>query len=94
MEITGKLKTINLTQQVSDKFQKREFVVETDLHTDYPQTILLELSQDKCDIIDAYEVGQDIKVEFNLRGRQWTNQQGEVKTFNTLSAWKIQPLNQ
>lgn len=93
MNITGTIKTINLTQQVSEKFSKREFVLETNTDTPYPQTILFELQQQSTDIIDAYEVGQEVTVEFNLKGRQWANDQGEVKTFNTLQCWKIQPIN-
>jgi hypothetical protein len=93
MQVTGEIKTINLTENVSEKFKKREFVLITDKSTQYPQTILFELQQDKCDIIDAYSVGQEVSVDYNLKGRQWTNTQGEVKTFNTLSVWKIQPVN-
>lgn len=86
---TGTIKSIGQTIQVSDKFKKREFVLETT--ETHPQFILFELNQDKCDIIDVYHEGQKVSVEYNLRGRQWTNNQGEVKTFNTLQAWKIQP---
>lgn len=93
MQVHGQITTINLTEKVSERFSKREFVLTTDQSTPYPQTILFELQQDKCDIIDAYNVGQEVSVDFNLKGRQWTNPQGEVKTFNTLSAWKIQPVN-
>jgi single-strand DNA-binding protein len=87
---TGTIKSIGDTIQVSEKFKKREFVIETE--ENYPQFILFELNQDRCDIIDAYQIGQKVTVEYNLKGRQWTNNQGEVKTFNTLQVWKIQPL--
>ena len=93
MQTTGTIKSISPIQQVSDKLSKREFVLETDTTTQHPQTILFELLNDRCDIIDAYKIGQEVSVEFNLKGRQWTNQQGEVKTFNQLAVWKIQPLN-
>lgn len=93
MEITGQIQSIGETQRVSDRFQKRDFIIVTDQNTDYPQYIPLEFQQDKCDIIDAYEVGQEVIVNFNLKGRQWQDQQGRTKTFVTLAAWKIQPLN-
>ena len=93
MKVQGKLTTINLTQKVSERFQKRDFILTTEANTPYPQTILFELQQDRCDIIDAYNVGQDVEVDYNLKGRQWTDPMGEIKTFNTLVVWKIQPVN-
>ena len=79
----------NDTVQVSEKFSKREFVV-TDASSMYPQDILFQLTQDKCSLIDAANVNDQIEVSFNLRGREWTSPQGEVKYFNTLEAWRIE----
>lgn len=87
MEITGTIKTIKNTQTITDAFKKREFVVET--HGEYPQPILIEMVQDKCDLLNKFGVGQDVTVSINLRGREWTNPQGEVKYFNSLQGWKI-----
>ncbi len=89
MDITGILKVKNETQQVSEKFKKREFVI-TDNSSQYPQHISFQLTQDKCNLIDQYNVGAEIKVHFNLRGREWTSPQGEVRYFNTLEAWRIE----
>lgn len=89
MDITGILKVKNEAQQVSEKFKKREFVL-TDNSSQYPQHISFQLTQDKCNLIDQYKVGTEIKVHFNLRGREWTSPQGEVKYFNTLEAWRIE----
>lgn len=91
MEAVGKLKLIKDIQKVSEKFQKREFIIET--NETYPQTIQLEFQGNNCDIIDAYKVGQEVSCSLNLRGREWTNPQGEVKYFNTIVCWKIQPSN-
>lgn len=88
MEYIGKIVRIKATQVVSDKFQKREFVV-TDGHDQFPQNILFELTQDRCDLIESFKDGDDVTVKFNLQGRDWTNPQGEVKTYNTLRAWAI-----
>lgn len=87
MKVTGVLKVKRDTQQVSEKFSKREFVLTTS--GEYPQDILFQLTQDKCSLIDGFNVGQSLEVSFNLRGREWTNQQFEVMYFNTLEAWKI-----
>jgi len=91
MDITGILKLKTNEQQVSDKFKKREFVL-TDNSSQYPQHIQFELTQDKCPIIDAFKEGEEIKVYFNIRGREWTNKEGQVKFFNSLQAWKIESL--
>ena len=90
-EITGKIKLIRDTQAVSASFNKKEFVVETS--EQYPQFIQLELHQDKCDIIDAYQVGQEVVCGINIRGKEWQSPLGETKYFNTIICWKIQPLN-
>jgi hypothetical protein len=89
MDVTGILKVKGQTQQVSEKFKKREIVI-TDNSSQYPQHISFQLTQDKCSIIDNYNVGDEIKVHFNLRGREWTSPQGEVKYFNSLEAWRIE----
>lgn len=88
-KLTGTIKVINDTIQVSEKFSKRELVV-TDESELYPQDISLQFSQDKCDILNAFKVGQKVEVSFNLRGREWINPQGEAKYFNSLDAWKIE----
>jgi len=85
--IKGKVIVKKDTVKVTEKFNKRNFVI---LEAgDYPQEIEVELQQDKCSLIDAIEVGQEIEAHFNLRGRSWTNPQGEVKWFNTIVVWKI-----
>jgi hypothetical protein len=89
MDITGILKVKNEAQQVSEKFKKRDFVL-TDNSSQYPQHISFQLTQDKTNLIDQYNVGDEIKVHFNLRGREWTSPQGEIKYFNTLEAWRLE----
>jgi hypothetical protein len=90
MQVAGKIVAIMPTQVVSEKFSKREFVVETP--SQYPQQILFQLTQDKCSLLDGLQVGQEIDVHLNLRGKSWTNPKGETKYFNTLEAWKIDVL--
>lgn len=88
MEVSGKIKVINATQEVSASFKKRELVVTTD--EQYPQHILIEFHQDKCDLLNSYKIGEDIKVSINLRGREWVNPQGETKYFNSIQGWRIE----
>lgn len=85
--LTGTIKEVFETKVISDKFQKREFAVVEDADL-YPQTILLQLTQDKCDMIDSYKVGDKINVNYNLRGR-CIEKDGNNMYFNSLDAWKI-----
>ncbi len=87
-KLNGIVKVVSPTVQVSEKFAKREFVV-TDASSMYPQDIMFQLTQDKCSLADSIQVNDQIEVSFNLRGREWTSPQGEVKYFNTLEAWRI-----
>lgn len=88
MELQGILVFRGETQQITDKFAKRDFVVET--QEQYPQLIKFELHQDKVDLIDPYADGELITVDFNLRGRSYTDKNGNVQYANTLAVWKIQ----
>lgn len=87
MQVTGRIKMISQTQEVSQSFRKRELVVTTE--EQYPQHILIEFHQDKCDVLNSYQVGQQVTVDLNLRGREWINPQGEAKYFNTIQGWRI-----
>ncbi|TMM32367.1 DUF3127 domain-containing protein [Polaribacter aestuariivivens] len=93
MEVIGKIKLIGDVQTFgSNGFRKRELVVTTD--EQYPQMIMIEFVQDKCDLLNNYSVGQDVKVSINLRGREWINPQGEAKYFNSVQGWRIENLSQ
>ena len=89
MEIKGTIKKITETVQISDRFRKREFVVEYSSNPDYPQSLQFEMVQDRCELLDSFQEGQQVEISFDLRGREWTNPQGQVKYFNTLQAWKL-----
>ncbi len=91
MEITGKIKLINETQTFgASGFRKREMVVTT--NEQYPQMLMVEFVQDKCDLLNNYQVGQDVKISINLRGREWINPEGVAKYFNSIQGWRIELL--
>jgi hypothetical protein len=91
MEVTGKIKMIDQTKEVgSAGFKKRDVVVTTD--EQYPQHILVQFVQDKCDLLNNFQVGEPVKIDINLRGREWTNPQGETVYFNTIQGWRISKL--
>ncbi len=89
MDISGILHAKSETHQISEKFKKRDFVLK-DQSSQYPQFISFQLTQDKTNLIDQYAVGSEIKVHFNMRGREWHSPQGETKYFNTLECWRIE----
>jgi len=91
MKITGSLKVKNDTIQVSEQFSKREFVV-TVIDGAFSNDILIQLTKDKCSLIDAFNIGDMLEVDINLSGKCWINPQGEEKYFNSLNAWKITKL--
>ena len=91
MEVVGTLKVKFDTQRVSERFQKREFVLTTEANTPYPQHVSFQVTQDKCGLLDQYNDGDELRVQFNLRGREWNGPQG-VKYFNTLEAWRIEKI--
>lgn len=88
MEINGRIRLIGAEQQISASFKKRELVVTTE--EQYPQHIMVEFTQDKCDLLNQYQPGDQVKVSINLRGREWTSPQGELRFFNTIQGWRIE----
>lgn len=90
MELTGTIKKIGLTQTFATGFLKREVVLLTD--EQYPQPINVEFTQDKVDLLNAHKVSDKVKIHINIRGREWTSPQGEVKYFNSIVGWRIESL--
>jgi len=93
MEITGKIKWIDEVKTYgSNGFRKREIVITT--QEQYPQNILIEFVQDKCELLDPYQISQDVRIGINLRGREWVNPEGQTKYFNSIQGWRIDQLDQ
>ena len=91
MEVQGAIKVIREVQEISATFKKRELVITTD--EQYPQTLSIEFVQDKTDLLNKFEAGQNVKVSINLRGREWENPQTkEIKYFNSIQGWRIELL--
>jgi hypothetical protein len=92
MNVQGKVIEIFTTQQVSEKFRKREFVLEIKDNGGYVETVKFECIQNNCELLDKIRSGEEVDVAFNLKGRAWTNNQGQKSYFNTLQVWKITSL--
>ena len=91
-EIEGKITEIFNTQEITEKFRKREFVIENTRDTgsyQFTDFIKFQLTQDKCELLDNYQVTQQVKVSFNLSGRKY-EKNGETMYFTNLNAWRIE----
>ncbi|MCZ4694202.1 DUF3127 domain-containing protein [Ancylomarina euxinus] len=92
-EINGKVILKEDTQQVSDRFKKREFVieVENERNSEWNDFIKFQLTQDRCDLLETVSVNENIKVSFNIKGRKW-EKDGKVNYFSNLEAWRIEKM--
>ena len=90
IRLTGTITTIMNETDVSEKFRKREFVLEHAPNPQYPELLKIEFVNDKCQILDNYSVNDTVDVDINLKGRKWNSPDGETKYFITIQAWRIQ----
>jgi hypothetical protein len=92
-EINGKVILKEDVQQISDRFKKREFVieVENERNSDWNDFIKFQLTQDRCDLLETVSVNEEIKVSFNIKGRKW-EKDGKVNYFSNLEAWRIEKM--
>jgi len=88
MKLTGTIKSIGETKEFANNFRVRPLVLTTD--DQYPQTLQLEFTKEKTYLLDEYNVGDNVSIDINLRGREWTSPQGEVKYFNSIIGWRIE----
>jgi hypothetical protein len=87
MKVTGKIHFVGQLRQVSDKFKSKDVVLLTD--DKYPQHISIQFTQDKTELISQVNIGDQVEVSINLRGREWKSPTGEIKYFNTIEGWQI-----
>ena len=90
MEATGRVHMIGETVQKSEKFTKREFVLEISDNPKYPQLVQFQATGDRCSQLDNISFGDTVRVEFSLRGREWRSPSGDVKYFNSLDVWRVE----
>ena len=89
MEIRGKVHEIGDVQQVTDTFKKRDLIVQYAENPQFVEYIRFEATQDRTALFDSLNVGDEVEVSFNLRGRPWTNKDGVTSYFNSLVAWRV-----
>ena len=92
MELQGTVKKVGETQTFASGFQKRELVLLTE--EQYPQPIQIDFLSDKIDLLNNVSEGESVKVGINIRGKEWTNPQGEVKYFNSISGWRLEKVSE
>ena len=89
IEVKGQIVGINETEVKSEKFSKREFKVKTE--GQYPNTYKVQVTKDKCSLLDKFKVGDEVNVHCNLNGRDWTNPTTQiVSNFISLDCWRIE----
>ena len=88
MELQGTVKKIFETQTFATGFQRKEMVLLTE--EQYPQPISIEFLSDKISLLTNVNEGETVKLGINIRGREWTNPNGEVKYFNSITAWRLE----
>lgn len=93
MQIKGKVHEVGTEQQVSETFKKRDLIVEYAENPQYPEFIKFEATQDKTALFDGLKAGDEVEVNFNLRGRPWTDKAGKTSYFNSLVVWKLAKLS-
>lgn len=88
MEVKGIIKSIDPTKIIGQNgFKKRELVLET--NQEYPQALLIEFNQDKCDLLNSFKVGDNVRILVKLKGREWFNPEGKAVYFNSIKGWSI-----
>lgn len=90
MEIKGQVYKVGETQQVTDKFKKREVMIVIEPSSQYPQHIKVQFSQDKCDLADSLRAGQEVTFQINLRGKLYTDKNGNENCITNLEVWKVE----
>lgn len=89
---TGRIYAIFEAKQITERFRKREFVLEMGDNPQYPQFVLFQLTGDRCEALDGFAKGDEVRVDFSLRGREWTSPKNEIRYFNSLDVWTLDKL--
>lgn len=91
-EIIGKLTARFDTVQRTETFKTREFVIEkTDDFNGRAITnyIKFQSVQDKTSMPDRFNIGDEVKVQFNIKGSRW-EKDGKVNYITNLDAWRME----
>lgn len=91
-EAKGTIHSVSDTVQVSERFSKREFVVAIADNPKYPQLVQFQATGDRCIQLDGLQPGDEVEIEFLLRGREWRSPKGELRYFNSLDVGKVSPV--
>lgn len=92
MEVTGRIKKIFEEKTFNGGFRKKEIVVTT--NEQYPQDLLIEFTQDRIENLKSFNIGDEVKIDINLRGREWIDPEGVAKYFNSIQGWRIEKTSQ
>ena len=88
----GKIIEVWDTQQKSEKFRKREFVLEVSTSSErgtYIEYLKLQMVQNNCDLLDGIYKGDLVSIEWNPMGRRWKDKDSKWVYFTNLEATDI-----
>lgn len=94
MQIKGKLHAVLEHKQISDTFSTLSFVILVDDNPQYPEYISVQATNERIPVVQQLQIGQEVTLDCNLKGRPWTNKEGVTRYFNTIDVWKITPTGQ
>jgi len=90
MKIKAVIESIGDTANVTSSFKRRNFIVKYWNNPDHVEFLSFECIQDRCDLLDSFKIGDTVSISFNLKGKKWTNSEGQNRYFNTLQVWNLE----
>ena len=94
MQIKGKLHAVLEHKQISDTFSTLSFVILVDDNPQYPEYISVQATNERIAAVQQLQIGQEVTLDCNLKGRPWTNKEGVTRYFNTIDVWRVTPTQQ
>ena len=94
-DLTGKIVAKFDTVQRSATFKTREFVVETNEDINgrtITNFVKFQTVQDRTSILDRFNIGDTVKVHFNIKGSRWEKNE-QVNYITNLDAWRIEQIS-
>ena len=92
LQANGRIHKLFETEQKTERFRLREFVIELSDNPQYPQHVKFQMTGDRCEALDGFSEGDEVRLDFSLRGREWTNREGKVIYFNSLDVWTVEKM--
>jgi len=90
MDITVKIKRVEPIENVTEKFKKRRIIVDYEKNPNYPNVLEFTLTQKNVNLADALNPGDEVKLFYDLKGKEFVDKTGVTRVFNTLEVWRLE----